>query len=139
MSFDNPIPVDSISTAATLTSRTYAIDWKKGEIRGFIDGQEAIKQYVLKALITPRFRCLIYDSDYGSEIRDRLISKNVTKDYLEKEIPFLIGDTISHDERIKKIYNISFESGASPKNKDSILIKFDLDTIYGIIRVEEVI
>lgn len=88
MSFDKPIPVNSISKAEILTSRTYAIDWKNGEIRGFVDGQEAVRQYVLKALITPRFRCLIYDSDYGSEIRDRIISKNVTQDYLEKEMPF---------------------------------------------------
>lgn len=139
MSFDKPIPVNSISKAEILTSRTYAIDWENGEIRGFVDGQEAVRQYVLKALITPRFRCLIYDSDYGSEIRDRIISKNVTQDYLEKEMPFLIGDAITHDERIKKIYNISFKRGSSLKNKDSILVKFDMDTIYGIINVEEVI
>lgn len=28
MSFDKPIPVNSISKAEILTSRTYAIDWK---------------------------------------------------------------------------------------------------------------
>ena len=49
MSFDKPIPVNSISKAEILTSRTYAIDWKNGEIRGFVDGQEAVRQYVLKA------------------------------------------------------------------------------------------
>ena len=50
----------------------FTIDWDEGRIIGFVDGQEAMNQYIKKAILTPRFRCLIYSNQYGSEIIDTL-------------------------------------------------------------------
>ena len=45
MAVDIAIPVAAIEDEETITSRTYAIDWEAGRIAGFIDEQEAVKQY----------------------------------------------------------------------------------------------
>nr|DAM32587.1 MAG TPA: Protein of unknown function (DUF2634) [Caudoviricetes sp.] len=139
MALDIPIPIDGVEEESEITSRTYAIDWENGRIRGFVDEQEAVKQYMKKALLTPRFKCLIYDNSYGSEINDEIIKNSATRDYIEADLPFLIKDTLIHDERILDIKNIEFEFTGSYPSQDSVLISFDADTIYGTIEVEEVI
>lgn len=139
MSLDIPIPFDTIEDEGTGTSRTYAIDWENGMIGGFVDSVEAIKQFIKKALITPRFKCLIYDNQYGSEIKETVLDKNVTREYLEAEIPFLVEDALVHDERVLQVYNIEITFGESYPLQDSVIVTFDVDTIYGKIPVEEVI
>ena len=136
MALDIPIPIDGVEEESEITSRTYAIDWENGRIRGFVDEQEAVKQYMKKALLTPRFKCLIYDNSYGSEINDEIIKNSATRDYIEADLPFLIKDTLIHDERILDIKNIEFEFAESYPGQDSVLISFDADTIYGTIEVE---
>lgn len=139
MPLDIPIPFDTLEDEETETSRTYAIDWENGRIAGFVDECEAMRQFIKKALITPRFKCLIYDNQYGSEIRDNLIDKNVTRDYIEAETPFLVEDALIHDARVLKVYNIEITFGESYPLQDSAIVTFDVDTIYGKIPVEEVI
>lgn len=139
MAVDIAIPVGAIEDEEIITSRTYAIDWDAGRIVGFIDEQEAVKQFIKKALLTPRFRCLIYDSQYGSEIRDNVIRATATREYIEAEMPFLVSDTLIHDERILDVYNFEFEFKDSYPQQDSVIISFDVDTIYGSIQAKEVI
>lgn len=62
-----PIPVETITEAAELPSRTYRLDLEKGRIVGKVDGLAAVDQAIRKAIITPRFKCLIYDHQYGNE------------------------------------------------------------------------
>lgn len=136
---DIAIPVDAIEDEETITSKTYAMNWDTGRITGFVDEQAAVRQYIKKALLTPRFRCLIYDSQYGSEIKDTILMKNATKEYIEAEMPFLVNDALIYDERILRIYNMAFEFGENYPYQDSVIISFDVDTIFGSIQVEEVI
>ena len=56
-----PIPVETVSEAEELPSKTYRLDLDKGRIVGKVDGLEAVNQAIRKAIITPRFKCLIYD------------------------------------------------------------------------------
>lgn len=139
MAFDISFPINGIENEKKITSKTYAINWDEGRIIGYVDGQEAVRQFIKKALLTPRFHCLIYNSQYGSEIKERIIMKNATRNYIEAEMPFLISDTLIHDDRILKIYNIDFEFKDSYPLQDSVVISFDVDTIYGSISVKEVI
>lgn len=50
MAVDIAIPVAAIEDEETITSRTYAIDWEAGRIAGFIDEQEAVKQFIKTCL-----------------------------------------------------------------------------------------
>lgn len=108
------------------TSRTYCLDLDKGRIYGKIDGLEAVKQAVLKALATPRFYSLIYDGDYGSELQDGAHGKGITREYLRAMIPYMITDALSQDTRIIDIDNFEFEFLT-----DSVHVKFTVNTIFG--------
>ena len=139
MALDIPIPFETIENEQEKTSRTYRIDWDEGRIIGFVDGQEAMNQYIKKAILTPRFRCLIYTNQYGSEIIDTLMDKEVTREYVEAEISFLVTDTLIHDPRVLRVYNVGIEFKDTYPMQDRCIITFDVDTIYGEILVKEVI
>lgn len=139
MSLNIPLPFESIDKGKNENSRTYYIDWDNGRICGLVNDEEAIRQSIKKALITPRFQCLIYDSRYGSEIMDTLIDNEVTREYIETEIPFLVEDALIYDERILRVYNIEISFCDAYPLQNSAIVTFDVDTIYGKIPVEEVI
>lgn len=139
MALDIPIPFETIESEQEKTSRTYRIDWDGGRILGFVNGQEAMNQYIKKAILTPRFRCLVYSNQYGSEIIDTLMDKEVTREYIEAEIPFLVTDTLIHDPRVLRVYNIGIEFKDTYPQQDSCIITFDVDTIYGAISVKEAV
>ena len=50
--------------------KTYRLDLDSGRIIGTVDGIEAVNQAIRKAIITARYKCLIYDDDYGGELKD---------------------------------------------------------------------
>lgn len=139
MALDIPIPFETIEDEQEKTSRTYKIDWDNGRIIGFVDGQEAMNQFIKKAILTPRFHCLIYSNQYGSEIIEKLLDKDVTREYIETEISFLVTDTLIHDPRVLRVYNINVEFMDAYPMQDSCIITFDVDTIYGTISEREVI
>lgn len=138
MSLEKPLLFDAVKEEEAACSRTYLIDWEKGRIRGFVDKTEAIQQFIKKALLTPRFQCLIYDTQYGSELQEILRNPNISWEYLETELPFLIEDALIHDERILKVSEIKITFGETYPRKDNVGITFEVDTIFGKIPVEEV-
>jgi Protein of unknown function (DUF2634) len=85
-------------------SKTYRLNFKTGEIEGIIDDDEAILQFIQKAIMTARSRFFIYDDDYGSELEDN-IGKNVSNELLEEEVPRLIKEAIEYDDRIEGALN----------------------------------
>ena len=70
-----PIPVETVLEAEEQPSLTYRLDLENGRIVGKVDGLTAVNQAIRKAIITPRFKCLIYDPQYGSEIEDAIMRK----------------------------------------------------------------
>ncbi|MCI9530285.1 MAG: DUF2634 domain-containing protein [Lachnospiraceae bacterium] len=139
MLLDNPIPFETIGEEDTETSRTYLVDWGRGRIGGFIDGEGAVRQFIKKALMTPRFKCLIYDSQYGSEIQDRLMDPGASMEYIEAEVAFLVEDALIHDGRILGVGDVEVIFGAGYPVHDSAYIRAEVDTIFGVIHVEEAV
>lgn len=129
-----PLPVETVQEAAELPSKTYKLDLDKGRIIGYVDGQAAVRQAIRKAIITPRFKCLIYDHQYGSEIEEAIIQKDATESYTRAVIPGFIRDALLPDTRVTGVSNFTFDF----KN-DEAYIAFDADTIFGTVRIEEVI
>lgn len=104
-----PVPISGIEEEREEPSLTYKLDLDTGRIAGKVDGLEAINQFIRKALITPRFHCLIYDNQYGSEIKDTITSQNATEELIEAEIPRLVSDALLCDGRVLKVYNFRYE------------------------------
>ncbi|RJX40053.1 DUF2634 domain-containing protein [Paenibacillus pinisoli] len=102
---------------------TWRLDMDKGRITGRIDGFDAVKQAIFKALQTIRFNHDIYDSDYGHELTLLLGSSPV---FAQSEAKRLITEALMSDDRIEGIDQLTTEI-----NADYIMIRFNVNTIYG--------
>ena len=129
-----PIPIDTVTEAEEQPSLTYRLDLDNGRIVGKVDGLEAVNKAIRKAIITPRFKCLIYDNQYGSEIEDAIIAKDATAEYIEAVTEGFVKDALRPDTRILSVYDFQFEF-----ENDKAYIFFRADTIFGKTEIEEVI
>lgn len=118
----------------TETPKEYAWDFEKNEFQlvdgkvQIVEGLEAIKIKVYKALITQRYRYLIYSWDYGSEF-EQLIGKNYSKELTEAEAKRFTEEALKvyFDKgwiTAIKDFKISFSG-------DELSITFTIETPYG--------
>jgi hypothetical protein len=112
------VTTDDQTTTQPAPSRTYQLNANKNEISGLIDGETALRQFIVKAMRTARFRFLIYDDQYGSEIED-LIGADVSQELLNVEVPRIIRETLVYDDRIDDV--VDFEI---TRDSDKLLVSF---------------
>ena len=129
-----PIPIETITEAEEQRSLTYRLDLESGRIVGFVDKLEAVNQAIKKAIITPRFKCLIYNNQYGSEVEEAIISKDASQEYINTVIEGFIKDALRTDTRILSIYDFYVEF-----KEDKAYVFFRVDTIFGETQIKEVI
>lgn len=125
--------LDSDALPELETSKTWQIDLENGRLGTFIDEEEAIRQYIRKALMTSRNRYLIYDDTYGEDLRD-LIGQNLSKALMDVEIPRVVREAIEGDDRIEEVSDVN----VTLYNSDSILIEVTVLTTTGLFLTEEV-
>lgn len=106
-------------------SLTYHLDFEAGRVRRPVDGRRALRQFVRMALQTERFRYLIYDGNFGSELH-ALISEDLPPEMLETEIPRIIREALTVDDRIQDV--TSFEIR---RDKDAYFVNFEITTPDG--------
>ena len=99
---DELIVLPESEVATPEPSKTWSIDFLNGTAGGFIDGREALRQFVLKTLLTKRYRYVIYSEDYGSEVSS-LIGASMSRPFLESEIPRMIKDALEYDDRVESV------------------------------------
>ncbi|AHM66847.1 phage protein [Paenibacillus polymyxa SQR-21] len=122
--------LDVVTETDVEPSRTYALDLDSGAVGGVIDGREAIRQFILKAILTSRFHFSIYDEDYGCELED-LIGQDVPMELLETEIPRVITEALIYDDRIDDVYGFDITQEA-----DNLFVSFFVDTDNDTIPME---
>lgn len=113
---------------STEPSNTFFIDFEKGRISGFIDEKEAVKQAIMLILNTERYKFLIYSWNYGAEL-EALVGTH--PDIVEDEAERLISEALLQDDRITAVYDFEFS-----RNRDTLLVSFKVDSIYGDIDIE---
>ncbi|MGC4378409.1 DUF2634 domain-containing protein [Fictibacillus sp. Mic-4] len=113
-------------------SKTWAIDFKNGTIGGFIDESEALRQFVVKALLTERDKYVIYSDEYGTELQD-LIGDDTTLDLMNSEIPRMVYETLAYDDRIEDVTDIE-----CMREGDKLFITFTVVPESGASFTEEV-
>lgn len=106
--------------------REYAFDFKTGEMTGLIvEGIDAVKVWIYKALKTSRYTYDIYSWDYGEELEE-LIGKGYEKGFIDSEVERIITDTLTIHPNISRCYNFDITF------KDSHLTaSFTVDTDFG--------
>lgn len=82
--------------------------------------------------MTPRYKCLIYSSSYGSGIK-QIMTNSPSKKYVEASIEHIVEDAIIHNPQILSISNFEYET-----EDDNMIISFNVMTIYGDLQVKEV-
>jgi phage baseplate assembly protein W len=92
---------------APLPSKTWAIDFENGTIGGTIDGDEALRQYIIKVVMTERSRYAVYSDDYGCELND-LVGGDFTPALLDAEIPRMVTEALAYDDRIDEVIEITY-------------------------------
>lgn len=111
-------------------STTYVLDFTSGSIGGIIDGRAALEQFIQKAIITARYRFLVYDDEYGCDV-DELIGQDLPQELFETEISYAIKDALIHDERVRDVSDFAIR-----KEGDSVYVSFNVSTVEGLIRSE---
>ena len=129
------LPIETIEEAEEAPSLTYKLDLDRGRIVGRIDGIEAVRQAIRKRIITPRFKCLIYSKQYGSEIEQAYIADgSTTIDFIEATVEAYVKDALLPDTRI-----VSCSDFTAEQEEDRVYISFRCETVYGETKIEEVI
>lgn len=110
------------------TSNTYKLVYLKDRLKGFTDEIEALKQTIYFILNTERYDYLIYDWNYGFQIKD-LIGQN-PNDILQT-IQSRISDALIQDTRITEVSNFSFDI-----IKNKVKTTFTVKSIFGDLQLE---
>jgi hypothetical protein len=124
-------PVEEQTETTVVTpepTKTYKLDFENGVIVDFIDGDDALRQFIVKAIRTARFRYLIYDDQYGSELED-LIGDDVTDAFLNEEIPRVIREALIYDDRIADVRDFVVRREGDGVFVEFTVVKTDGDTL----------
>lgn len=90
-----------------------------------VEGNEALRIWIFKALSTERFRYTAYDSDFGSEI-DTLIGSPLHGDIAKSELKRFIVEALMVNPYIEELGNFQISQTGS-----GVRAEFDCTTIYG--------
>lgn len=110
----------------------YEIDFETCKLTGrLVKGKDAIRIWVHKALLTTRYKYIIYSWDYGHEIEE-LIGKNYNHDFISAEVKRFIEECLSVNPYILSIDNFScrFEG-------KELFCDFTVHTQFGEVSINE--
>lgn len=127
-------PIDTQAEATEVTTPAPSKTYRLGtdSIGGLIDGEEALRQFIRKAIQTARYRFLIYTDQYGSEL-ESLVGEDVSAELLQAEIPRLVREALIYDDRIDDV--VDFEIS---RDSDKVYVAFHVVTADGLNITEEV-
>jgi hypothetical protein len=97
-----------------------------------VEGIEALKVWIEKAIRTARYRFPIYSFDYGCEIEE-IIGLDLSRSVLESEVPRVIREALIYDDRIQDVRDFVIERGG-----DWLKVTFTVITTLGDTYQQEV-
>lgn len=90
-----------------------------------VEGNEALKVWIWKALKTERYRHLAYSWNYGHEL-DSLVGKGLSNAALKLEVERYIKEALLINPYLKDIYNLNITIEGAKLD-----IAFTVSTVYG--------
>lgn len=119
------LTIDLTVKEQSYTDRTYKMS--DTQIAGFVDGMEALKQSIYKALSTEQYEYPIYSFQYGVAWK-QLIGED--RSYVRAELRRMVEELLMRDDRIRSVDGFEFSFSG-----DSCHCSFNVSSIYGDIRV----
>ena len=124
--------IGGIQTPHEIATRTYKLDLENGHVIGIVDGLQAVKQAAAMALLSVRFKTLIFSPEYASELDSIIGWNSQSSEELKKaQIDWAVRDALSTDSRITAVGAITTELV-----DDGAYITVEFSTIYGDTSVE---
>lgn len=115
----------------TYPTRTYKVNFNTGQLEGFVDGLEAMKQAFYFAINTQRHLNLAFTSNFGMEWRDLIGKPN---DYIISEILTRVQSMIKADSRfLSADYD---EDEPFTIEGDKLIVNIVIQTEYGSFNTE---
>lgn len=119
------LTIDLTVKEQSYIDRTYKMS--DTQIAGFVDGMEALKQSIYKALLTEQYEYPIYSFQYGIAWK-QLIGED--RSYVRAELRRMVEELLMRDDRIRSVDGFEFSFSG-----DSCHCSFNVSSIYGDIRV----
>lgn len=111
-------------------TKTYRMDLESNRVRGYVDGQEAMKQAIFKILQTERYQYVMYSWNYGIETLD-LYGEPVS--WVCPELERRITEALLWDSRITGVDGFEFDVS----QKGVAQASFTVHTIFGDVGAEK--
>ncbi|WP_337102561.1 DUF2634 domain-containing protein [Paenibacillus sp. YIM B09110] len=112
-------------------SRTYLLNFDTGEVEErLINGVDALRQSIRKAIETARYRYMIYNGQYGCELND-LLGQDISQQLLKSEIKRVISEALLADDRIQSVGQFQIE-----RVGDKLFASFAVTTSEGVMEQE---
>lgn len=109
-------------------SKTYYLDIDNDRIYSYCTGLDAVKQAVYKLLNTERYEYIIYDMNYGVELKE-LFGKQIY--YVVPELERRISEAVMCDDRVKAVTNFEIDYEGT-----SVRVSFVVESVFGEFFVE---
>ncbi len=117
--------------------REYAYDYETNELKldatgrtYLVEGNEALRIWIFKALTTARFRHTAYSATFGQEYEDQLIGHSMDGDVVRLEMERFITEALMPNPYIKRLENFEFENTTW-----GLSVTFFCTSIYGKERI----
>ncbi|MCL2462909.1 MAG: DUF2634 domain-containing protein [Defluviitaleaceae bacterium] len=128
---DNGIDLTGGVSVVSFPTRTYKLRLDTDRIAGYTEGLDAMEQMIYKALLTDRYRYLIYDWNYGFEVDD-LFGKD--RSYVKPELIRRITECLMADDRVLGVENFAFpapDDNAYNSARNTVVVTFTARTVFG--------
>lgn len=120
----------SIKTIDIHKEYEYEYDFQEGKLTGkMIEGKEALKIWIYKALLTNRYIYPIYSWDYGQDLEE-LIGQGYQTDFIKSEVERRIQECLMINEHIKGCHNFDISL-----INDKLQISFTVNTTFGEVAI----
>lgn len=129
--FISPEVLESGQASELPMFREYAYDFENNRLllrdgnTYLVEGNEALRIWIFKALTTERFRYTAYDSAFGSEIHT-LIGSPLNSEIVTSELKRFVIEALMVNPYISELSNFQFTRTTS-----GVQAEFDSTTIYG--------
>ena len=90
-----------------------------------VEGNAALRIWIMKALFTERSRYTAYDSDFGSEVHT-LVGSKINSSVILSELKRFVVEALMCNPYIQELSNFKFTQSGS-----GVTVEFDCATIYG--------
>lgn len=119
------LTTDLVLQERSFENHTYRLT--KENVKGRVNGLEALKQAIYKVLATEQYEYPIYSFNYGIAWKE-LVGEE--RPYVRAEMKRMIQETLMQDDRIREVDGFKFAFSG-----DTCQCTFNVSSIYGDIEI----